>query len=243
MNNVGKEKIMTTTQSPKGLYILGTGTDVGKTYITALWLKKLRESGYDVAYYKAAVSGAPSISESDAGYVKQVAGLSQEDETLLSYVFDEAVSPHLAARHEGKVIDRSVVNKNFCHVTRAHTYTTVEGSGGIICPLHVTDTELYMLEDVVKDLGLPTIVVATAALGTINSTVLTINYLQSKGITVKGIIVNQYTGNPMEEDNCVMMERLTGIPVLDLIGPDETSLHMDVEKMLSCYENIVNPHA
>ena len=188
---------MTTTECPKGLYILGTGTDVGKTYITALWLKKLRESGHDVAYYKAAVSGAPSISESDAGYVKQVAGLSQADETLLSYVFDEAVSPHLAARHEGKVIDRTVVNRNFCHVVNTHAYTTVEGSGGIICPLHVTDTELYMLEDVVKDLQLPTIVVATAALGTINSTVLTVHYLQSKGISVKGIIVNQYTGNPM----------------------------------------------
>ena len=234
---------MTTIQKPKGLYILGTGTDVGKTYITALWLKALREAGHDVAYYKAAVSGAPSISESDAGYVKQVAGLSQADETLLSYVFDEAVSPHLAARHEGKIIDRTVVNKNFCHVARAHAYTTVEGSGGIICPLHVTDTELYMLEDVVKDLNLPTIVVATAALGTINSTVLTIHYLQSKGISVKGIIVNHYTGNPMEEDNCVMMERLTGIPVLDRVGPGETSLHMDVDTMLSCYEEIVNPHA
>lgn len=234
---------MTTIQKPKGLYILGTGTDVGKTYITALWLKALREAGHDVAYYKAAVSGAPSITESDAGYVKQVAGLSQADETLLSYVFDEAVSPHLAARHEGKVIDRTVVNKNFCHVARAHAYTTVEGSGGIICPLHVTDTELYMLEDVVKDLNLPTIVVATAALGTINSTVLTIHYLQSKGIPVKGIIVNQYTGNPMEEDNCVMIERLTGIPVLDRVGPGQTSLHMDVDAMLSCYEEIVNPHA
>ena len=234
---------MTTIQKPKGLYILGTGTDVGKTYITALWLKKLREAGHDVAYYKAAVSGAPSITESDAGYVKQVAGLSQADETLLSYVFDEAVSPHLAARHEGKVIDRTVVNKNFCHVARAHAYTTVEGSGGIICPLHVTDTELYMLEDVVKDLNLPTIVVATAALGTINSTVLTIHYLQSKGIPVKGIIVNQYTGNPMEEDNCVMIERLTGILVLDRVGPGQTSLHMDVDAMLSCYEEIVNPHA
>ena len=232
---------MTTIESPKGLYILGTGTDVGKTYITALWLKKLRETGYDVAYYKAAVSGAPSISESDAGYVKQVAGLSQEDETLLSYVFDEAVSPHLAALHEGKVIDRTVVNKNFCNVANTHTYTTVEGSGGIICPLYVTDTELYMLEDVVKDLGLPTIVVATAALGTINSTVLTIHYLQSKGIPVKGIIVNQYTGNPMEEDNCVMMERLTGITVLDRVGPGETSLHMDVDTMLGCYEDIANP--
>lgn len=234
---------MTTIQKPKGLYILGTGTDVGKTYITALWLKRLREAGHDVAYYKAAVSGAPSITESDAGYVKQVAGLSQADDTLLSYVFDEAVSPHLAARHEGKVIDRTVVNKNFCHVARAHTYTTVEGSGGIICPLHVTDTELYMLEDVVKDLNLPTIVVATAALGTINSTVLTIHYLQSKGIPVKGIIVNHYTGNPMEEDNCVMMERLTGIPVLDRVRPGQTSLHMDTDAMLSCYEDIVNPHA
>ena len=234
---------MTTIQNPKGLYILGTGTDVGKTYITALWLKRLREAGHDVAYYKAAVSGAPSITESDAGYVKQVVGLSQADETLLSYVFDEAVSPHLAARHEGKIIDRTVVNKNFCHVARAHAYTTVEGSGGIICPLHVTDTELYMLEDVVKDLNLPTIVVATAALGTINSTVLTIHYLQSKGIPVKGIIVNQYTGNPMEEDNCVMMERLTGIPVLDRVGPGQTSLHMDMDAMLSCYEDIVNPHA
>ena len=234
---------MTTIQKPKGLYILGTGTDVGKTYITALWLKRLREAGHDVAYYKAAVSGAPSITESDAGYVKQVAGLSQADDTLLSYVFDESVSPHLAARHEGKVIDRTVVNKNFCHVARAHAYTTVEGSGGIICPLHVTDTELYMLEDVVKDLNLPTIVVATAALGTINSTVLTIYYLQSKGIPVKGIIVNHYTGTPMEEDNCVMIERLTGIPVLDRVGPGETSLHMDVDTMLSCYEEIVNPRA
>ena len=234
---------MTTIQKPKGLYILGTGTDVGKTYITALWLKRLREAGHDVAYYKAAVSGAPSITESDAGYVKEVAGLSQADDTLLSYVFDEAVSPHLAARHEGKIIDRTVVNKNFCHVARAHAYTTVEGSGGIICPLHVTDTELYMLEDVVKDLNLPTIVVATAALGTINSTVLTIHYLQSKGIHVKGIIVNHYTGNPMEEDNCVMMERLTGTPVLDRVGQGETSLHMDVDTMLSCYEEIVNPHA
>ena len=234
---------MTTTESPKGLYILGTGTDVGKTYITALWLKKLRESGHDVAYYKAAVSGAPSISESDAGYVKQVAGLSQGDDTLVSYIFDEAVSPHLAARHEGRVIDRTIVNRNFCHVARTHAYTTVEGSGGIICPLHVTDTELYMLEDVVKDLQLPAIVVATAALGTINSTVLTIHYLQSKGIAVKGIIVNQYTGNSMEVDNCVMMERLTGIPVLDKVGPGETSLHMDVDTMLECYEDIVNPHA
>ena len=234
---------MTTIQKPKGLYILGTGTDVGKTYITALWLKRLREAGHDVAYYKAAVSGAPSITESDAGYVKQVAGLSQADDTLLSYVFDEAVSPHLAARHEGQVIDRTVVNKNFCHVARAHAYTTVEGSGGIICPLYVTDTELYMLEDVVKDLNLPTIVVATAALGTINSTVLTIHYLKSKGIPVKGIIVNQYTGNPMEEDNCVMMERLTSIPVLDRVGPGQTSLHMDADAMLSCYEDIVNPHA
>lgn len=53
----------------KGLYVIGTGTDVGKTYISALLLKALRRGGYDTGYYKAVVSGAPSFAESDAAYV------------------------------------------------------------------------------------------------------------------------------------------------------------------------------
>ena len=82
----------------KGLFITGTGTDLGKTYVTALLIKTLRQHGYDVGYYKAAISGAPTVAASDAGYVNEVAGIGESPDLLLSYLYDHAVSPHLAAR-------------------------------------------------------------------------------------------------------------------------------------------------
>ena len=59
----------------KGIFVTGTGTDVGKTYVTALIVKKLADAGIHAGYYKAALSGAESIEESDAGYVKKIAGI------------------------------------------------------------------------------------------------------------------------------------------------------------------------
>ena len=61
----------------KGIFVTGTGTDVGKTYVTALIVKKLADAGIHAGYYKAALSGAESIEESDAGYVKKIAGRQQ----------------------------------------------------------------------------------------------------------------------------------------------------------------------
>ena len=89
----------------KGIFVTGTGTDVGKTYVTALIVKKLADAGIHAGYYKAALSGAESIEESDAGYVKKIAGITQEDSSLLSYLYQNAVSPHLAARIEGNPVD------------------------------------------------------------------------------------------------------------------------------------------
>ena len=58
-----------------GLFITGTDTDIGKTYVTALLIKTLRQGGYDTGYYKAAISGADSVAESDAGFVNRFAKL------------------------------------------------------------------------------------------------------------------------------------------------------------------------
>ena len=85
------------------IFVTGTGTDVGKTYVTAVLCKYLQEKqqllqGGAVGFYKAAISGAESLAQSDAGYIKRNAGLSQADETLTSYLFQEAVSPHLAKK-------------------------------------------------------------------------------------------------------------------------------------------------
>lgn len=90
----------------KGLFITGTGTDIGKTYVTALLIKTLRQHGYDVGYYKAAISGAPTVAASDAGYVNEIAGIGESPDLLLSYLYDHAVSPHLAARWEEKPIEK-----------------------------------------------------------------------------------------------------------------------------------------
>ena len=108
----------------KGIFVTGTGTDVGKTYVTALIVKKLADAGIHAGYYKAALSGAESIEESDAGYVKKIAGITQEDSSLLSYLYQNAVSPHLAARIEGNPVDPETVKADFDRVKKEHIRKT-----------------------------------------------------------------------------------------------------------------------
>ena len=97
----------------KGYFVTATGTDVGKTFITGLLVKKWRDSGIDAGCYKAALSGAELRDgkwiAGDADYVKRIAGLPDSQEQLVSYVYKEAVSPHLAAQKEGNPVNLSKV--------------------------------------------------------------------------------------------------------------------------------------
>ena len=137
----------------KALFITGTGTDIGKTYVTALIVKKMREAGFDGGYYKAALSGAipdsaGKLLPGDALYVNRVAGLSEQMEHLVTYVYREAVSPHLAAKINHLPIDFDQVKADFARAKARHDYLTMEGSGGIICPLR-WDEQLVILDDLV----------------------------------------------------------------------------------------------
>lgn len=118
----------------KGIFVTGTGTDIGKTYVTALIVKKLADAGIRTGYYKAALSGAKSIGDSDAGYVKKIAGITQEDTSLLSYLYQNAVSPHLAAQIEGNPVDPEKIKKDFDKVKSKFDYVTVER--GVLNPNH-----------------------------------------------------------------------------------------------------------
>ncbi|MEG0133892.1 MAG: dethiobiotin synthase [Clostridium sp.] len=210
----------------RGLFITATGTDVGKTYVSALIIKALRKSGINCGYYKAAVSGAGSIAESDAGYVNAFAKIGQREETLLSYLYKTPVSPHLAAQIEGNPLSLAKVKADYLRVCKEYDYVVTEGSGGIICPLRWDDEEKVLLEEVINLLGLPTVVVAAAGLGTINATVLTVKYLKAQGIPVKGIILNYFTGDEMQVDNLKMIEELTGISVIATVKPGD--MHLDI---------------
>ncbi len=219
----------------KGLFVTATGTDIGKTYVTALMVKKLKEAGYSSGYYKAALSGADSIADSDAGYVKKISGIAQPDETLLSYLYQTAVSPHLAAKLEGNPVDLQKVQKDYQNVLKVHDYVTVEGSGGIVCPIRWDEQQKILLEDVIKALELNTVIVADAGLGTINAVVLTAEYLRNHGIEVKGVILNHYTGDTMQKDNIRMIETLADVPVVALVRDGTDELEIETEKLEMMY--------
>lgn len=226
--------------SNKGYFVTATGTDVGKTFVTALMVKKWRDSGIDAGYYKAALSGAELRDgkwvAGDADYVKTVAGLPDTQEELVSYVYKEAVSPHLAARKEGKPVDLAQVKKDFEAATKRHEFVFVEGSGGIICPIRYdepsTDSangnpQKIFLTDIMKTVDVPLLIVTTAALGSINACVLTVEYARAQGLNIRGIIVNRYgiSGNlQMEDDNIKMMGDMTGLPILTKIPENSSDL-------------------
>lgn len=228
----------------KALFVTGTGTDVGKTYVTALMVKKLAESGLNAAYYKAAMSGNQrradgSLIPGDALFVQETAGLSQPLDEMCPYVYEHAWSPHLAAQVEGNPPELSVIQQGFQTVCDRHPYVTMEGSGGILCPLRMEEGQTLWLEDVIRTLRLPSVIVADAGLGTINSVVLTVEHMHARKLPVKGILFNHYhKGDRMEEDNIAMCQHRTGLPVLACIPDDAQQLPMEPADLAALYEEV-----
>lgn len=224
----------------KNLFITGTGTDVGKTYVTGLVIKKLRDSGVNPAYYKAAMSGNErrpdgSLIPGDALAVKEVSGIAQPLEEMCPYIYENAYSPHLAARIEGQQVELSVVEEGFRRVSGAYDYVTVEGSGGILCPIRYDGVKI-LLEDVIKALHLSCLLVADAGLGTINNVVLTAEYMRARGIPIEGMIFNRFhPDDVMEEDNIRMCEELTGLKTLVCVREGDRELRMDAEVLKALY--------
>lgn len=237
----------------KKIFITGTGTDVGKTFVTGLIVKKLKENGIKAAYYKAAMSGnvragedvllpgnewmkAGTLLPGDALHVQTVSGIEQPVGQMCPYVYEKAVSPHLASRIEGGPVVLEEVVRGFEAVCSRYDFVTMEGSGGILCPLCFDERELW-LEDVVREMGLSSLIVADAGLGTINSVGLTAFYMKQRGIPLKGIIFNHYEpGNVLHEDNRRMCEHLTGVKVVACVRKGDTELEMAPEVLKGLYQ-------
>ena len=86
----------------KNIFITATGTDIGKTYISALIVKKMREAGFNCGYYKPVLSGVEisdgKLIKSDCNYVIETAKIPTSADDCVTYRWEEAVSPHLAAQ-------------------------------------------------------------------------------------------------------------------------------------------------
>ena len=230
----------------KGLFVIGTGTDIGKTYVTGLLLKYIRDNGYDATYFKAALSGAirdenDNLIPGDAVEVLRMADLEEDTDFLVPYIYETAVSPHLASRIEGNPVNLKTVKEAYEKVSQKYDYIVMEGSGGIVCPIHYEGKESegnIMLEDIIKFLNLDVILIADAGLGTINSVVTTVEYLKNRDIHVCGIIMNNYRDELMENDNVKMVEDLCGVDVIAKVYQNDKNLRLDVdtEELISYFK-------
>ena len=203
----------------KNLFITATGTDVGKTYISALIIKKMRESGYNCGYFKPVLSGVVEkegkLIESDCNYVIKTANIPEKANDCVAYWWKEAVSPHLAAQRAGMEINPKYILDMYNKKCSEYDYMLIEGAGGITCPLRLNNGEKYLLSDLIHDFKIPIIIVADGGLGTINSTLLTTEYACKNDIKINGIILNNFeSGNFMHQDNLKQIEYLTGIKVV-----------------------------
>ena len=214
----------------RGLFITGTGTEVGKTYVAVAIVRALVASGRRVGVYKPAASGCPLVEgrleSDDALALWEAAGRPGELDEVCPQRFAAPLAPHLAARAEGREIDAALLRRGLDVWAASSEIVVVEGAGGLLSPL--SDDEY--VADLAADFGFPLVVVAPNVLGVIHQTLATLVVAETfpTPLTVAGIVLNRPSAKPPDEScrtNLAELRRRCVPPVLAEVGwQDQDSL-------------------
>src|SRR4051794_7247256 len=148
----------------EGIFVTGTGTEVGKTVVAATLARTLAGEGTRVAVFKPAVTGLDEGVETDHALLRRASGSDQSDEEIAPYRYGPPASPHLAAALAGEEIEPARLREAAATAAAGTDAIVCEGVGGLLVPL----SPGYLVRDLAVDLGYPLIVVASPGLGTIN---------------------------------------------------------------------------
>ncbi|NVJ71528.1 MAG: dethiobiotin synthase [Alphaproteobacteria bacterium] len=201
------------------LFITSTGTEIGKTLVTAALCHQLRRQGETVTALKPIISGVDqnTMAESDTGVIAKALGLPLTEEVINQispFRYKAPLAPTMAAEKEGKTLDYDAVIARCQQAMKAEGFTLIEGVGGSFVPL--TDDKL--VADWIKDLGLKSILVAGSYLGTMSHIIATLEAMQARGLDVIGIVISESPegdifANPDLEKTAWEIEKLTKLPV------------------------------
>ncbi len=206
--------------NPRGYFITGTDTGIGKTAVTAAILRSLRARGVHAATMKPVQTGA--VRENgrwiapDLAFHHAAADFSppaEHIERMSLYLYEPACSPHLAARMAGRDPDIDRILACARGLEKLYDVLLVEGAGGIFVPLTESETML----DLMQRLGYPVILVARRGLGTINHTLLSVEALRHARLEVAGVVFNETEDMPVDyirDDNPRAVEAFGRVPVL-----------------------------
>lgn len=179
----------------RGLFITGTDTGVGKTWMTAMIARELMGDGTEVGVYKPVCSGMEIGPDGekfwpDIAILSEAIGRRYPAERICPQRFEAPLAPPVAARLEGMTVDSSRLRSAARWWRGRVDLLLIEGVGGLLCPLTETET----VADLAGDLGYPLLIVGRLGLGTINHTLLTVETARSRGLPVAGIILNDLDG-------------------------------------------------
>lgn len=212
----------------KGIFITGTDTDVGKTVISAGLALVLRDRGMKVGVMKPVATGCYGgegrLVSQDAAFLMEAA--QNEYASLTSPArFRNPLSPNVAAMLEKKEVDVQGILKSYRELQKHYDFLIVEGIGGLMVPLKKD----YYVANLIRDMGLPIVIVSYAGLGAINHTMLTVDASMIRGLEVRGIIFNRVSATNYslaELTNPKVIHDLSGVPILGSL-PDVEGLNMD----------------
>ncbi len=206
-----------------GVFVTGTGTEVGKTVVASVIARTAAAGGARVAVFKPAVSGLEEGGEADHELLRRGAGSQQTDDEIAPYRYDPPVSPHLGAELAGERISPERLREAAARAGQDADLLVAEGVGGFLVPL----TLGYLVRDFARDLGLPVVIAASPGLGTINHTLLTVEAVRSVGLEVACVVFTPWAEAPseVERSNVEAVARLGRVRVetlaeLDLANPE-----------------------
>jgi dethiobiotin synthetase len=202
----------------RGIFVTGTGTDVGKTVVAAVTAHSLAATGKSVAVFKPAVTGLEEGGEADHQLLRRAAGSTQTDAEIAPYRYAPPASPHLAAALAGEEIERQVLLDGARAAAEGVDALVCEGVGGLLVPL----SQDYLVRDFAVDLGLPVAIAAGPGLGTINHTLLTLEVARAAGLTVAVVVLTPWPATPseVEASNRETIARLGEVRVETLAAVD-----------------------
>ena len=183
-----------------GIFITGTDTDVGKTWLGCHLINHLIMQGFDIAPRKPVESGwSDDISQTDAWKLARAANKQDQLDIICPNRFKAPISPARAARLEGKILSMKQLKQQCLNQLEDHQLLYVEGAGGFYSPL----CENALNADLCEELNLAIIVVAEDKLGCINHILLTVEAIKQRGLNLIGVILNNKkpTQNASEQNN------------------------------------------
>lgn len=189
------------------IFITGTNTDIGKTYITKQLFNLLHNTGKSVGIFKPFQTEEIELGlYPDLEIYKTECGLKYEDTSL--YTFRDPVSPHLAFKREAhQTFSRDKIRTKLEHLEQHYDYILIEGAGGIAVPIYESNDDFYMTTDLIHDTADFIVSVVPSKLGAISDIIVHQAYLEQCGLPDNVIIMNQFGNTAIEQDNKHTIEK------------------------------------